>query len=65
MIPRSVINTSRSYCNTGARASFHCAIAFRISLTTRLPRHVLFQALSAPKNLRPAAPDSRRWIQSP
>ena len=65
MFPRRAISTSRSYCDTAARASFHRPIPFRISLTTRLPRHVLFQALSAPTPIRPAVTDSRRRIQSP
>jgi len=65
MIPRRAISTSRSYCNTGPRASFHRPIPFLISLTTRLPCHVLFQALSTPAPVRPAVTDSRHRIESP
>jgi hypothetical protein len=65
MIPRRAISNSQSYCNTGARASSHRPIPFRISLTTRLPRHVLFQALSAPAPVRPAVTHSRHRIESP
>jgi hypothetical protein len=65
MIPRRAIRTFRSYCDTAARASFHRAIPSQITLTTRLPRHALFHALSAPTLVRPALTDSRRRIQSP
>ena len=65
MIPRRAISTSRSYCNTGARASFHRPIPFRISLTTQLPRHAVFHTLSAPTPIHRAVHDSRPQIQSP
>jgi hypothetical protein len=65
MIPRCAISTSRSYCDTAARASFHRPIPFRISLTTRLPRHVPVQARSTPIPVRPAVTDSRHRIETP
>ena len=65
MIPRRAISNSQSYCNTGARASFYRPIPFRISLTTRLPRHALFQAISPSLTICSALTDSRRRIQSP